>query len=65
MPLLHQVIPVIDMLTGALEDVIESKQTAAMVRVAAARGLEVLNKYYSKTDDSVMYRVAMSEYICG
>lgn len=56
-------IPVIDTLTGTLEDTIESKETADMVRVAAARGLKVLNKYYSKTDESVMHRVAMSKSI--
>ncbi len=61
-PLLHQVIPVIDTLTGMLEDVIESDKTMDMVRVAAARGLAVLNKYYSKTDESVMHRVAMSKF---
>lgn len=51
----------IDTLTGTLEDVIESDKTMDMVRVAAARGLAVLNKYYSKTDESVMHRVAMSK----
>lgn len=31
------------------------------VRAAAARGIKVLNKYYSKTDESIMYRLAMCE----
>ena len=29
------------------------------LRVAAVRGLGIMNKYYSKTDESVMYRIAM------
>lgn len=33
----------------------------AAVRVAASLGRDVLNRYYSKTDDSVMYHCAMSK----
>ena len=30
-----------------------------VIRMAAAMGIGILDKYYSKTDDSIMYRVAM------
>ena len=32
----------------------------ASVQTGATKGLAVLNKYYAKTDESVMYRCAMS-----
>jgi hypothetical protein len=54
-PLLHQVILVIDILTERLEDISSSKQYFLTIRAGAAKGLAVLNKYYSKTDESVMY----------
>ena len=38
------------------------KTTWATVRAAAARGRVLLNKYYSLTDESNFYRVAMSTY---
>ncbi len=62
-PLLHQVIPIIDLLTTNLTDTIANEDIEPVVRTAAARGLAVLNKYYSATDDSIMYRVAMREFI--
>lgn len=34
---------------------------APAVRAAARRGRLILDKYYSLTDDSVIYRVAMSQ----
>jgi len=61
-PLLHQVIPVIDILTDRLDDVSRDMKYLPSVRAGAAKGLAVLNKYYSKTDESVMYRCAMSAY---
>ncbi|KZT31642.1 hypothetical protein SISSUDRAFT_1067594 [Sistotremastrum suecicum HHB10207 ss-3] len=61
-PLVHQVIPVIDYLTekfaAAADD--DSGQTSLIIRHGAVNGISVLNTYYSKTDDSVMYRVAMN-----
>ncbi|THH18736.1 hypothetical protein EUX98_g8907 [Antrodiella citrinella] len=58
-PLIHQVIPVIDILTENLQQTIDDRSLPKMVRRAAKRGLTVLNKYYSATDQSVMYRIAM------
>lgn len=62
-PLLHETIPIIDILTTALEDTADDKTKLIVVRAAAKRGLCVLNKYYSKTDESIMHRCAMSKYI--
>ena len=62
-PLLYDVIPLIDKLSLQLEKAVKDRALSKVVRVAAARGLGVLNKYYSKTDDSIMYRLAMSKSV--
>jgi hypothetical protein len=59
-PLLHQVIPVIDILTRHLEDTSSNSKYLPTICAGAAKGLVVLNKYYSKTNESIMYRCAMS-----
>jgi hypothetical protein len=59
-PLLHEVIPLIDTLTHKLEDAVTDHSLMPAVKSAAAKGLAVLHKYYSKSDDSIMYRCAMS-----
>src|ERR1700677_818542 len=59
-PLLHEVIPIIDVLTDRLEAATGDLTLHAAVRAAAAKGLAILNKYYAKTDDSIMYRMVMS-----
>jgi len=60
-PLIHQVIPIFDIITTALEDNIENDALPLIVRHAALRGYYMLNKYYSLTDDAVVYRIAMSK----
>jgi len=60
-PLLYQVIPIIDALTRMLETVSENGALFPAVRAAATKGIAVLNKYYAKTDESIMYRCAMSK----
>ncbi len=68
-PLLHEVIPMIDVIEAVLkqaaDDGVLETETGTVylkpaVRVAASLGCDVLNRYYSKTDDSIMYRCAMS-----
>jgi len=59
-PLIHQVILIFDVITTALEDNIENDALPLIVRHAALRGYYMLNKYYSLTDDSIVYRIAMS-----
>ncbi|THU92086.1 hypothetical protein K435DRAFT_672838, partial [Dendrothele bispora CBS 962.96] len=61
-PLLHKVIPWMDTFEGLLKGVVKDSSKHGTVRAAAARGLAVLNKYYSKTDDNVMYRICMREF---
>lgn len=53
-------IPYIDLLTDHVDDVDKDTQLAPAVRAAAKRGRAILDKYYSYTDDSVIYRIAMS-----
>ena len=59
--LLHEVIPLIDFLTTRLENAIADRSLLKPVRMAAARGLRMLNKYYEKSDDSWLYRLALSK----
>ena len=44
----------------ALEDNIENDTLPLIVHHAALRGYYMLNKYYSLTDNSIVYRIAMS-----
>lgn len=60
-PLLHEVIPVIDKLYSMLKKASKNTDLDPVVRAAARRGRVMLNKYYSATDDSIMYRAAMSK----
>ena len=55
-----QVIPIFDVITMALEDHIEKDTLPLIVHHAALRGYYMLNKHYLLTDDSVVYRIAMS-----
>ena len=58
-PLVHAVIPLIDNLTASLEKAMENEDLHISVRAGAAAGVQVLNKYYSRTDESIVYRLAM------
>ncbi|KLO09608.1 hypothetical protein SCHPADRAFT_833804, partial [Schizopora paradoxa] len=58
-PLLHEVIPMMDILTSMLNKTVTNTKLHIAVRAAAARGRVILDKYYSKTDDSITYRMAM------
>jgi hypothetical protein len=60
-PLVHAVLPLIDNLTDKLQAASEDSNLSIAVRAGALAGIKVLNKYYSKTDDSVIYRVSMGE----
>ncbi|KAJ3831564.1 hypothetical protein F5878DRAFT_69850 [Lentinula raphanica] len=58
-PLVADVIPVIDLINNRLEKLVNDMTKPPIVRASAAKGRAVLNKYYSKTDDSKMYRICM------
>jgi hypothetical protein len=59
-PLIHEVIPIFDVITSALDEFIDNIELEPIVRHAALRGMLMLNKYYALTDDSIVYRIAMS-----
>lgn len=58
--LVHKVIPYMDILTEHLARFKEDRVLHPVVRAASERGIEVINQYYSKTDQSAVYRIAMS-----
>ncbi|KAF7371898.1 Zinc finger BED domain-containing protein 4 [Mycena venus] len=58
-PLIHDVIHIYDIITGALDDFIDGASRPLTIRAAALRGLTMLNKYYSLTNESVVYRIAV------
>ncbi|THU84694.1 hypothetical protein K435DRAFT_687021, partial [Dendrothele bispora CBS 962.96] len=57
--LLFEVIPYIDSLTNKLERVVNDFTKAPIICAAAAKSRAVLNKYYGKTDDFIMYCMCM------
>ena len=59
--LVHKVIPAMDTLTKYLDSTIKGVTSEPIIRVAAVRGLKILNKYYSRTDESEVYRISMSK----
>ena len=60
-PLLHNIIPIFDILTHILDDHIDDNTKLPAVQAAACHGHAMLNKYYSITDDLIMYCLAMHE----
>ena len=59
--LVHNVIPSMDILTEHLDAFKDDANLKPIIRVAAARGLAIMNKYYSRTDESEIYRISMSK----
>jgi hypothetical protein len=60
-PQIHQVIPLMDGLFDALDDFASDSNKLPAVRMAAKRGVTVLQKYYGRSDESKMFRIAMSK----
>lgn len=60
-PLVSDAIPLIDLLEKHLKALVGDSQKPVIIRASAAKARAVLNKYYSRTDDSKMYRMCMSE----
>ncbi|SJL04853.1 uncharacterized protein ARMOST_08224 [Armillaria ostoyae] len=58
-PMIFEVFPAIDKLTCKLERGRENQRLHPAVRLACWNALVVLNSYYSKTDESHIYRIAM------
>ena len=59
--LVHNVIPSMDILTEHLDAFKDDTNLKPIIRVAAVRGLAIMNKYYSRTDESEIYRISMSK----
>ncbi|OJT02035.1 hypothetical protein TRAPUB_7505, partial [Trametes pubescens] len=57
--LVQDVIPYMDILTHHLNSFKSDVTLAPAVRAAAQRGRSMLDKYYTLTDDTMIYRVAM------
>jgi hypothetical protein len=60
-PLIHEVIPIFDALTAALDEFLDNTALLPAVHAAALRGIIMMNKYYALTDDSAIFHVAMSK----
>ena len=54
-PLLHHVIPLFDIITWKLDGFVDDKSLHPCDCHAAAQGHAMLNKYYTISDDSIMY----------
>ena len=57
--LIQDVIPYIDVLTELVEKFKADLTVSPVVCAAAARGRIILDRYYSRTDDIAIYRIAM------
>jgi hypothetical protein len=61
-PCIHHVIPLMDGLFNTLDDHASDRKKHPAICMAAKRGLTVLKKYYGKTDESSIFRIAMSMF---
>ena len=61
--LVHAVIPLIDNVTTRLQKASRNAALNITIRAAALAGIKVLNKYYSRTDDTIIYCIAMSKLL--
>lgn len=59
-PNLVNVLPAIDRVHNSLTDSSLDANYRPSIRAAASLGQATLNRYYKKTDDSELYRIAMS-----
>ncbi|PIL32390.1 hypothetical protein GSI_05636 [Ganoderma sinense ZZ0214-1] len=63
-PLIHDVIPWIDVMTKHLEDTRDNVDKLPIIRAAARKGYKILQKYYRHTDETPFYRIAMMLHPC-
>ncbi|EIW51479.1 uncharacterized protein TRAVEDRAFT_87359, partial [Trametes versicolor FP-101664 SS1] len=57
--LVQDVIPYMDILTNLVDKFRKDEKLAPSVRAAAQRGRVILDKYYTLTDETIIYRLAM------
>lgn len=60
-PLIADVIPLIDLLHDRLDELVNNTDKPMIIRASAAKASAIIEKYYSKTDDSKMYCLCMSK----
>jgi hypothetical protein len=60
-PLIFEVIPMLEHLEHALDQIYNAKDEPPVIRIAAQAALQVVGKYYALTDDNEVYRIAISE----
>ena len=61
-PCIHHVIPYMDSLFDALNDYASDEMLFPSFHLVAIRGQTVLQKYYGKTDQSILYLVTMHPF---
>lgn len=61
-PNIATVIPAMDRIDEVLATSAFDSQYSISIQAALAMGKKTLNRYYSKTDHSEIYRIAMSNY---
>jgi hypothetical protein len=63
-PLVHEVVPMLEALEHALQSVYEQEHgdLPPVIRIAAKAALLVLGRYYARTDDCEVYRIAMGMF---
>ena len=59
--LVHNIIPSMDILTHVLNKFKDNTTLKLIMRAVAAHSLQIMNKYYSRTNDSKIYCITMSE----
>ena len=62
-PSIATVIPAMDRIDEVLATNAVNTQYSVSIQAALAMGKKTLNRYYSKTDHSEVYRIAMSKFI--
>jgi hypothetical protein len=61
MPSISTVIPAMDHIDEYLATASVNRSFSEAIRAALALGKKTLNRYYDKTDQSEVYRIAMGE----
>ncbi|KAG2342538.1 hypothetical protein BDR05DRAFT_886329, partial [Suillus weaverae] len=58
-PLIYEVIPMLEKLEHALDRIYNAEDESPVVRIATQAALQVVGKYYALADDNEVYRIAI------
>ncbi|KAG2036217.1 hypothetical protein BDR03DRAFT_466694 [Suillus americanus] len=58
-PLICDVVPMLESLEHSLDRVYNATEEPAVIRIAAKAALQIVGKYYALTDDDEVYRIAI------